>query len=434
MLARRRAKSRELVYALHRFIHQTSLPTRPVNVSATGYRSPPPRKRVISTLDRAKLQPSDYLDISGLSNVSAGRRKPSSDSAQRAIVFSYYADRPQSLSGEWIQHKFPVSTRGFLYWHDGYPSPPCSTPSSTPTPAARPDVSTPSTTSSIRFSLISTPRPSKVSTEGQDLLTPNGVPWKIPVKSILTKQAYKPLCQMLVDDGLIPCSLVEAVDTMKRSGSAFAKMGEPFLCDLRAKTVLMKYGVDCEGKGEGMSKEVGERAGEGEGEGEVYSPKVLLMLNLTGDREAADATGYATGYAGLAILQLHCVTDAPPGYLGKSTVPLTEHELLEPVKKKPKSPLVLFVLKVVDILTQAPSHPSTTTTKSRYPPPQTPNSLLKTYDPDTQTEDIWTMSKSSDYLFPEVWEGLGEVEWEYFCRARREARGEVVYDEAMIGW
>ncbi|TFK22313.1 hypothetical protein FA15DRAFT_524393 [Coprinopsis marcescibilis] len=316
--------------------------------------------RIISTLDRAKLLPSDYIDVSGLTSARAdSRRKPTSSAAQRAIDFSYYADSSQPPDTQWLAHRFPVSTRGFLYWHNGQPQPPCSTPSSTSIPKAHPDVLAPAATSSIWFSLLSSPEHSKIPTEVQDLLLPSGAPWKISIKSLLTKPAYQPLRQMFVDDRFIPLSAVEAVDNMKRTESGFASMGEPFLCDLRAKTVLMKFGVD--GEGEGKETGLGESLGHGggcEGEAKIYGQMELLLLNLTNGKEARNGIDYA----GFAILQLHRVTDAPEGYLGKSIVPLTEHELLELAKKNPKSPRVLFVLKILDTLTHSPSHPNPTAT------------------------------------------------------------------------
>ncbi|TFK18555.1 hypothetical protein FA15DRAFT_675179 [Coprinopsis marcescibilis] len=427
MFARPRTKSRELAYALYSFVHQTSLTPRSVHISAALIYKTDTRKRVISTLDPAKLSESDHIDVSDLSLANAHRHAPLGQPeyevdcktvANKRISLNYYSDRQQLSNKQWHQHQFPANTRGFLYWYNGRPRPPLSSLESNS--ATLPPSSALFPTSGIRFSVIHTPTPSKIFTDGQDLLLPTGAPWEIPLHSLLIKPKHRIFRQMLVDDGLIPQSVVEEVERVKHSGEVFTNVGQPFLCDFSSKKLYMKVKVGAEGTGDGVL------------EGGLQGRRLQFTLadfNSTGK-------GGVTGYEGLGILQLYRITGTPQRSLrtpaaSSSTLPPAPTETARPSKprttKDPKHPRASFVFKVLNVLTQTPLFPRFTRPHP-HPLPQalqqTANSFFKSYNPLTQSENIWMMTTRLDLCPREVWEGVGEVDWADVERARRELKGD----------
>ncbi|TFK19524.1 hypothetical protein FA15DRAFT_708888 [Coprinopsis marcescibilis] len=331
----------------------------------------------------------------------------------KTMTFTYLAERSQVPSSQLRQCKFPANTRGFLYWHSGLPQPTAKSAS------GEQEIPPPTAVSSIRFSLLPNPRPSKLQSEGSDLL-PTGGPWIIPLLSLLTKPKYDPIRQLLLDDALIAPSLLESIDGLKTTGSVFARLGEPWLCDFTWKTFLMQF--------------------EDGGGGEV-------MLTLTDSKETRNKKSGVTGYEGIGIVQLHRITNVPEAYSypGGSTLwpsstsprasTTTDHNdrFREPANRnlKPTNPRAWFVLKVLDVLTRSPS-PSQTPLGSPYPSDtpdtyllsQTTNTFFRTCNPHTQREDIWAWSTRMDLVPPELLDRLAEVEWEDVLRARRDIRGE----------
>ncbi|KAG6874128.1 hypothetical protein C0995_005544 [Termitomyces sp. Mi166 len=130
------------------------------------------------TLQPRLLEPSDLLDLSG-------------------------CDRPyiqiDSQGGESVRlryHKtcddpipFPLNTLGFLYYHH--------------------DPTTPLSSGEIRFRI--TPRNDLTNfDEGQDLITPNYIPWSLSLFQ-LTNLGFAPLKDLLITEGLVEEALIQSM-------------------------------------------------------------------------------------------------------------------------------------------------------------------------------------------------------------------------------
>jgi hypothetical protein len=135
-------------------------------------------RRDLSTLDSARVQPTDYMDLSG--HVRA-----------HGATFEAMAGRAYA--------PFPTQTRGFFYYVPG--------------PAHAP------VAGEVRFRIAPTADPTGFQ-YGHDLLLPNSpVPWRIPLVSIIQSKRYIYMYERLCEDGAISDDLVADVREHKSSST-----------------------------------------------------------------------------------------------------------------------------------------------------------------------------------------------------------------------
>ncbi|KAJ7148378.1 hypothetical protein C8R46DRAFT_1065351 [Mycena filopes] len=123
--------------------------------------------QVLSTLNPGALQPSDYLDLSGLHF-----RYIAFEPATKGLNPALYYDKP----ARGVFPKFPPQSAGFLYFLRA--------------PDDRPLEGT------LRFRLSADERPSSFDT-GKDLLLPTGLPWKQLLPQLLHVKLRKVGAQLL---------------------------------------------------------------------------------------------------------------------------------------------------------------------------------------------------------------------------------------------
>ncbi|THH13319.1 hypothetical protein EW146_g6894 [Bondarzewia mesenterica] len=138
-------------------------------VSVKMYR---PDTRVIHSLDSARLQPSDFYDISGKAEpifrfISTGDTLSTS---KRHASFPY-----MWLTGT-AAGPFPKGTHGFLYFHTSQ---------------------TALIASQIRFRVTADGQSSSAFADGHDLLLPDGTPWKLELSHILHFKSWNTLLDLL---------------------------------------------------------------------------------------------------------------------------------------------------------------------------------------------------------------------------------------------
>ncbi|KAK7469140.1 hypothetical protein VKT23_003630 [Stygiomarasmius scandens] len=127
------------------------------------------RHRLVSTFNPARLKRTDYLDVSGLKRLTLQLEDT------RAIV-DYICIR----EGGTKRLPFPPNTTGFFYYYTSPHSP---------------------LDGGIRFRLTSlTAKPSPISLflDGQDLLSPRGLPWSIPLCTLTRQKQHAELVSRLV--------------------------------------------------------------------------------------------------------------------------------------------------------------------------------------------------------------------------------------------
>ncbi|KAJ7877501.1 hypothetical protein B0H13DRAFT_1893179 [Mycena leptocephala] len=130
---------------------------------------------IISTLNPARINPADYLDLSHLRSLSI--RFPESPS-QKPGSINYQWQNPGTKSE---RIPFPSRSTGFMYYHRDRRAAPLE--------------------GSIRFRVVSDNAPSSFR-DGRDLLLPSGSPWQISLVQIASLQAYSPICDQLLHENL----------------------------------------------------------------------------------------------------------------------------------------------------------------------------------------------------------------------------------------
>jgi hypothetical protein len=130
---------------------------------------------IISTLNPARINPADYLDLSHLRSLTI--RFPESPS-QKPGSINYQWQNPGTKSE---RIPFPSRSTGFMYYHQDRRAAPLE--------------------GSIRFRVVSDNAPSSFR-DGRDLLLPSGSPWQISLVQIASLQAYSPICDQLLHENL----------------------------------------------------------------------------------------------------------------------------------------------------------------------------------------------------------------------------------------
>lgn len=122
-------------------------------------------KQTISTLDRDRIQPSDFSDFSG------------------SFVNSrtFLKGRPSTAIKYYARHQFPEKSHGFLYFH-------------------RP-LSAGDGAGGIRLRVTPGPCPADFEA-GTDLTTPDGRTWEIPMANLAAVKQYEALWKALLKEGL----------------------------------------------------------------------------------------------------------------------------------------------------------------------------------------------------------------------------------------
>ena len=166
---------------------------------------PPP---IISTFDEGRLRKEDLLDVSGRWRgqflLESQRSKKEGD-VQLLPRFCH-------INGDLL--RFPSQTRGFLYYH----TPP----------------TLPATAGGLRFCLVEEPADVLAHKGTRDLLLPNGLPWQIPLLSIVREAHFEHLFRQLQVDGLVSrdliaqCQKVPDFYRYKWTSPVLFGLGEPF--------------------------------------------------------------------------------------------------------------------------------------------------------------------------------------------------------------
>ena len=204
-------------------IHQNSRPREHVhNHSRILHRRPLP----IRTFYHPLLNENDYIDLSDSCGAlvdpgtgdDGGLSTSLSQAPDKALYVNYWRrillhETPRFK--ESVYFPFPVNTHGFLYfWR--HPLIPIA--------------------SGLRFRLAQTPD-KKGYHRGQDLLTPYGTPWQIPLVA-LSSPRYTRVMQVLQQDGLVPpqlrdyCRGLERDSTIGPFSQLLFKTWQPFYLDL----------------------------------------------------------------------------------------------------------------------------------------------------------------------------------------------------------
>ncbi|TBU54997.1 hypothetical protein BD310DRAFT_718106 [Dichomitus squalens] len=158
--------------------------------------------RKIRTLDPTKLSPRDYVDFSMLRQPNVELVAQSSDlnDASNALLGRLSA----TINARGIRDgKFPPNTAGFLYYHTPPYSPPLA--------------------GEVRFRITPSPDTASLS-EGNDLLTEYGIPWKIPLLHMTDKKGYTGLQTLLLRDGLVTPQLLDIATSISKSVKTLSRI------------------------------------------------------------------------------------------------------------------------------------------------------------------------------------------------------------------
>ncbi|KAJ6578860.1 hypothetical protein DFH09DRAFT_348953 [Mycena vulgaris] len=156
----------------------------------------------VTTLDPARISPSNFFDISQSSLRSEFRKM---SSKQVSDAHSRQFGNQISTSST----PFPPETRGFLYYH----SPPNQSPLA----------------GGIRFR-VATDADQRSFVEGHDLLINSGLPWNIPIWELCTLRQYGKLRKILISDGFAPRELISASEAAQvcRDSVFVTALGQPW--------------------------------------------------------------------------------------------------------------------------------------------------------------------------------------------------------------
>ena len=140
------------------------------------------RPLIVRTLDRTKLTPRDYIDISRI--------------ARPRITFAPLSPAPHEdsnlphvqINAGPLNEGFPPNTAGFLYYHVPPYSPPLA--------------------GEVRFRITPSSDPASFAA-GSDLLMENGLPWRILLLYMAAKDSFGGLCATLLRDQLVTPQLLD---------------------------------------------------------------------------------------------------------------------------------------------------------------------------------------------------------------------------------
>ncbi|KAG6908768.1 hypothetical protein DXG01_003380 [Tephrocybe rancida] len=133
----------------------------------------PSRTITIKTLDRARLQTSDFFKVSDTSKPVFNAALTNGQLVRGSLHYT-----PRSL----VPTRFPHGTQGFLYWHQATHLPP--------------------TTGQVRFRVTADSNPASFE-QGTDLLGPDGViPWSLDILQLSSRQ-HAPLEVLSIADGYV---------------------------------------------------------------------------------------------------------------------------------------------------------------------------------------------------------------------------------------
>ena len=174
------------------------------------------RPLIVRTLDRTKLTPRDYIDISRI--------------ARPRITFAPLSPAPHEdsnlphvqINAGPLNEGFPPNTAGFLYYHVPPYSPPLA--------------------GEVRFRVTPSSDPASFAA-GSDLLMENGMPWRILLLNVAGGIIFKGLLALLLQDGLVTPQVLNAATSAK----AIMKQGEDHIkwgCSAAATVSSFKRGFN----------------------------------------------------------------------------------------------------------------------------------------------------------------------------------------------
>lgn len=129
-----------------------------------------PNRNIVTTLNPPKLDISNYIDISDLLHGSVQFISPRTPRGLIPFQFHYTG-------------RFPLDTRGYLYYHSPRHLPP--------------------TAGEVRFRLMRDETDPSAFAHAKDLTTPSGSPWRIPLAFIAKRKMNQPLRDQLLQENLV---------------------------------------------------------------------------------------------------------------------------------------------------------------------------------------------------------------------------------------
>ncbi|KAF7359017.1 hypothetical protein MSAN_01242400 [Mycena sanguinolenta] len=189
-----RVQPRCIRHAIRRSLNSIGSNGRSVESGKSTRRTP------VSTLDPARLKPSDHLDISSLLRYTIRVQSTYDHGTPAYPTLSYYKHKG-------VPSAFPPRTAGYFYFY-------------------RPQ-NLPCTAGAIRFRIASV-YPAKFS-RGRDLLRPDGVPWEVSLPMVAKTRPV--LRDLLLRDGLVTATELRECQDMFHS---HRKMG-------RVQTLLYRF-------------------------------------------------------------------------------------------------------------------------------------------------------------------------------------------------
>ncbi|EJF64852.1 hypothetical protein DICSQDRAFT_144577 [Dichomitus squalens LYAD-421 SS1] len=271
-VARRAGPLRVAYYTTSQTSPRTPYPSITIDYRIRSHRPLPLR-----TLYHGRFQQEDYLDLSDSRGVLADARddEASPSTSHDGLNFPYINywrkvwRHEEPKRREIAYFPFPVNTRGFLYFHQHrYP-----------------------VASGLRFRIAQTPDLNG-HLRGQDLLTPYGTPWHIPLIALATSPRYTSIVQVLQQDGYVPpqlydCCVGLAESVANSTLGAFSQLlfrtWQPFYLDLANPTHKI-FLVTQKGIGHIYANQIFS--------GEVYPFKSGVLLCQFENRRGRDTKGY----------------------------------------------------------------------------------------------------------------------------------------------
>ncbi|KDQ57788.1 hypothetical protein JAAARDRAFT_275537 [Jaapia argillacea MUCL 33604] len=169
-----------------------------------------------STLDPMKLSSNDFMDFSSRTAVAFVQ------SGQQKCTINYLRAASRLVP-------FPCNTRGFLYF--------------------KRERLVPTLASAVRFRVTNSADPRRFD-QGQDLLSPNGIPWQIPASVVLASQTYKLFATCLVREGHVSADLKDVLRLprgLRKTSTVLHSLHQEFRLDFSHHGMHLWVAIDDKG-------------------------------------------------------------------------------------------------------------------------------------------------------------------------------------------
>ncbi|KAF5376475.1 hypothetical protein D9615_008623 [Tricholomella constricta] len=198
---------------------QATLESAPLKNLRRRRRAEIPR---IHTLDRNRLTPRDFVDLSNLTTSPIAM-----DSLKASIAYGHTSHLDYERH-KMIRSRFPPDARGFLYYHQ--------------------DPRLPLTAGEIRFRVTAGPDPALFDA-GKDLLDPHGTFWSIHLLKLINSKIHRAFKEILGKDELLDPKFLRTIEKswvgirFCQSMRMLYYLEQPFEAILKPKTPLVNLRV-----------------------------------------------------------------------------------------------------------------------------------------------------------------------------------------------